>query len=372
MGDLDADWTEETIRTIWTQAGENPTNVKIMREKTGRSLYCFVTFATPQDVARALQKNQTQVPGHSRFFKLNYASGGNRADNGPNQRSNQGQKHGAYPTNEWSVFVGDLSPEVDEPTLYNHFNKSFPGAVRQVKIMMDFTSKVSKGFGFVRFNNEESQQSALQKMNGSVLAGRPLRVGIANKSDTSDPKKQSTESGVPSTITLNQYHPPLGPLTDPYNTVIKIKGITPSITRDELLGHFLPFGHIVYCKVNYKESVAHIKFLLRRQAEQAMLYMYGFMINGCRVALRWGREERKDNGKLAFNPVPKSEKYQAAKKAPFLDGNLSTNVVFEDLNEEDIKALKFHNGNEFLSFEEIDKIEAQRKKERDEYLNLAF
>ncbi|KAF3987954.1 hypothetical protein FT663_04234 [Candidozyma haemuli var. vulneris] len=373
MGDLDPNWTEETIKSLWNQVGETPTGVKIMRDKMGNSSYCFVNFASPREVANAIQKNQMSVPGHNRHFKLNYASGGNRPDQyGSNPRAGPGQKHGVYSQNEWSVFVGDLATEVTEPMLFNHFNKDYPGSVRQVKIMMDFTNRVSKGFGFVRFNNEESQQHALQNMNGSVLAGRALRLGQASKSDPPDSKKAGTESGVPSTVTLNQYHPPLGPFTDPNNTVIKVKGITPAITRDELLGHFLPFGHIVYCKVNYRENVAHIKYLLRRDAESAMLYMYGFVINKCRVALRWGREEKTDTGKVGFKPVDKSEKYSAAKKAPIIVGNLPSNVVFEDLSKEQIDALEFHSNEEFSSVAEYDEREKQRKKDRDDYLDSAF
>lgn len=369
MGDLDPLWNEDTIMKIWRNAGESPTNVKIMRDRVGKPLYCFVTFASPQEVLAALQKNQTPVPGYNRLFKLNYASRNEQF--GGYQRGLPGSK-GSMPNNEWSVFVGDLAPEITEPMLFNHFLKEYPGAVRNVKIMMDFSTKTSKGFGFVRFNNEESQKHALQNMSESILAGKPIRVSHASRSDTptADPKK--TEMTVPSSVKLSQSHPPLGPFTDPYNTVIKVKGITRSITRDELLGHFLPFGHIVYCRMNYKNGFAHIKYLLRRDAESAMHFMYGFIINNNPVALRWGREERTDTGKVGFHPVEMSDTYHAASKAPLLLGDLPSNVVFEDLDKDQVDALQLHTQNEFLTVAEYDAIEEQKKKERDDYLMLAF
>lgn len=370
MGDLDPLWNEETIMGFWNQVGEAPTNVKIMRDKTGKPLYCFVTFPGQREVANAIQKNLMVVPGTNRHFKLNYAAGGRSGPNASNPRNELGQRSSVYPQNEWSVFVGELATSVTEQILYSHFSKEYPGAVRLVRIMTEYPSRVSKGYGFVRFNNEESQQHALQHMNGSVMAGRVIRVGQAAKNDTGD--RKAVESSVPETVKLNQYHPPLGPFTDPNNTVIKVKGVTPSITRDELLGHFLPFGHIIYCRVNYRESVAHIKFLDRREAELAMLYMYGFIINNCRVALRWGRDERDEAGKVAFQPGEKTDSYNAAKEAPLYVGDLDTNVVFEDLSQEEVKALQFHSQDEYLSFAEVDERERQRKKKRDEYLELAF
>ncbi|PVH15394.1 uncharacterized protein CXQ87_003233 [Candidozyma duobushaemuli] len=373
MGDLDPSWTEDAIIAMWNQVGESPTNVKIMRDKTGKPSYCFVTFASPKEVASAIQKNMMSVPGTNRHFKLNYASGGGRSDQyGSQQRAGPGQRHNVYAQNEWSLFVGDLANEVTDPMLFNHFNKEFPGAVHQVKVITDFQTKASKGFGFVRFNNEESQQKALQSMNGSMLAGRALRVGQASKNDTGDYKKTAQETGVPDAVKLNQYHPPLGPFTDPNNTVIKIKGITTAITRDELLGHFLPFGSIIFCKVNYREGIAHIKYLNRREAEMAMLYMYGFIINNCRVALRWGRDERAETGRLNFKPGEKTEKYTAAKKPPMYTGDFNTNVVFEDLSKEELDALQLHSSAQYPSQAELDEREAQRKKERDEYLSSAF
>ena len=43
-------------------------------------------------------------------------------------------------------------------------------------------SGFSKGFGFIRFNNETEQQTALTRMQGvSGLGGKPLKVDTSKK-----------------------------------------------------------------------------------------------------------------------------------------------------------------------------------------------
>merc|ERR1712013_338059 len=47
------------------------------------------------------------------------------------------------------------------------------------KVVLD-ESGFSKGFGFIRFNNEVEQQTAMTSMNGmSGLGGKPIKVSVA-------------------------------------------------------------------------------------------------------------------------------------------------------------------------------------------------
>lgn len=364
MGDLDPNWTESDISDIWASVGEAPSGVKIMRDKMGKPLYCFVTFASLAAVAAAIQKNRMQIPGTSRSFKLNHASGGE-------ERS--GSRTAGRPATEFSIFVGDLASDVTEPILFARFNKDYPGSVRQVKIMMDMGNRASKGFGFVRFSNVEAQQSALQNMNGIVIGSRPIRVGLANGGGSEAPKKGAVPDAQPVyTAPLAQQQPALAPFTDPNNTVIAIKGLTPAITKEELISHFISFGHIVYCRVNYAAKVAHVKYYLRTSAERALLHMHGFVICGCRVTLRWGREELTNDGVVRFAPVGKSSKYTEAVISPPLYGTLPSYVVFEKLEKEELSHMEFVEQSELLSTEQVDKAYLQEKENRRNYLELAL
>lgn len=76
---------------------------------------------------------------------------------------------------EFSVWVGDLSPEVDDYNLYRVFSNKY-SSIKTAKVILD-SSGFSKGYGFVRFGLEEEQKSALYEMNGYIgLGTKPLKI----------------------------------------------------------------------------------------------------------------------------------------------------------------------------------------------------
>lgn len=90
---------------------------------------------------------------------------------------------------EFSVWVGDLSPEVDDYNLYRVFSNKY-SSIKTAKVILD-SSGFSKGYGFVRFGLEEEQKAALYEMNGYVgLCSKPLKICNA----VPKPKSSSTAS----------------------------------------------------------------------------------------------------------------------------------------------------------------------------------
>lgn len=382
MGDLDQLWTEASITDLWKQMGDAPTGVKIIRDKMGNLQYCFVTFSSPKDVANAIKNKGRQVPGSNRYFKLNWASGSTQGDSKySSYSSRQGGHNGASRQHsasksqqDYSIFVGDLGSDVTEALLFAHFDKEYTGLVKQVKIMTDPNTGVNKGFGFVRFISLEAQQAALQDTKSIIINNRKIRVGQANGSGqepVSASKKGLADLSVSSTVHINQQQPALSPFTDPHNTVIVVKGISANITDEDLVSHFLVFGHIIFCRANHITNTAHIKFYSRQAAERALVFMHGFAINGCRLALRWGREEETTSGIVKWKPS-KGSKYVSAKTSPPLYGELPHNVLFSKLNQEDLKDLKFVEQSNFLTVEQINSADELAKMNRKNYLELAF
>jgi RNA recognition motif-containing protein len=47
------------------------------------------------------------------------------------------------------------------------------------KIITDNITKMSKGYGFVKFNNQEEAFKAIAEMNGQMFYGKPLKVSTA-------------------------------------------------------------------------------------------------------------------------------------------------------------------------------------------------
>lgn len=76
---------------------------------------------------------------------------------------------------EFSVWVGDLSPEVDDYSLYKAFAMKY-NSIRSAKVILDGNG-FSKGYGFVRFGAEDEQRSALFEMNGYMgLGSKALKI----------------------------------------------------------------------------------------------------------------------------------------------------------------------------------------------------
>jgi RNA recognition motif-containing protein len=75
------------------------------------------------------------------------------------------------------LFVGNLSlgttPEVLRET-FGHF-----GEVTDVHVIIDRYSGRPRGFAFVTMGSSAEADSAMRKLNGALLDGRPMRVNEA-------------------------------------------------------------------------------------------------------------------------------------------------------------------------------------------------
>ncbi|KAM9737300.1 tRNA selenocysteine 1-associated protein 1-like isoform 1-T1 [Menidia menidia] len=181
MGNLDSYMDEKFITRAFSTMGEQVVNVRIIRNKmTGGAMgYCFVEMSDEATAERCLRKvNGKSLPGASppTRFKLNRATFG---------KQETGQMY--------SLFVGDLTPEVDDGTLYEFFYNRYPSC-RGGKVVLDSMGN-SKGCGFVQFPDERLQKRALDECQGAAgLGGKPLRLSLAannlrNKPQQSEPKQ---------------------------------------------------------------------------------------------------------------------------------------------------------------------------------------
>ncbi|CAD5212782.1 unnamed protein product [Bursaphelenchus okinawaensis] len=75
----------------------------------------------------------------------------------------------------FSIFVYNLGPETDEPTLWRLFGPF--GAVLHVNVMKDTFNKC-KGYGFVTMANYEDSLNAITNLNGTQLGNRTLQVSF--------------------------------------------------------------------------------------------------------------------------------------------------------------------------------------------------
>jgi RNA recognition motif-containing protein len=76
-----------------------------------------------------------------------------------------------------NLFIGSLAYATTDDTLKAHFEQI--GPVASARVITDRDTGRSKGFGFVEFENDDDNQKAVDKLNGSDLDGRAINVSLA-------------------------------------------------------------------------------------------------------------------------------------------------------------------------------------------------
>jgi nucleolar protein 12 len=82
-----------------------------------------------------------------------------------------------------SVFVGNLVFEASEEECWKHFADVMGDkAVKSVRIIKDPATNLGRGFAYVLLNDEDAVEQAIEKLNGTKLRKRPIRVTHCERS----------------------------------------------------------------------------------------------------------------------------------------------------------------------------------------------
>lgn len=133
-------------------------------KKTGHSMgYGFLMFDSKESADKALSElSGKYMPNtNNKLFKLNHASF--------NDKKNE---------NEHSIYVCDLSHSVNSEQLISFFKSKY-NSVIGAKIIIDPSTKLSKGYGFVTFSDEKEKEKAIIEMNGKILNDKAIKTGNA-------------------------------------------------------------------------------------------------------------------------------------------------------------------------------------------------
>ncbi|XP_075152382.1 tRNA Selenocysteine associated protein [Haematobia irritans] len=217
MGSLEPYMTENFVIAAFRKMGEDPSTVRLMRNKyTGEPAgYCFVNFSTDEKAMDAMHKlNGKPIPGTNPIVRFRLNSASNSYKMPGNER-------------EFSVWVGDLSSDVDDYQLYKAFSSKYT-SIKTAKVIID-SSGFSKGYGFVRFGIEDEQQNALYDMNGYVgLGSKPLKIcnavpkpkselGVALGTNNSNYGYGGSGTSTTSSADYTQYYDPSSTYWQGYN-----------------------------------------------------------------------------------------------------------------------------------------------------------
>lgn len=279
VGDLLPWMDEDYLHSCFSHTGEIFT-VKVIRNKqTGQPEgYGFVEFQSHATAEKVLQNyNGSVMPNTDQPFRLNWASfaGDRRSDSG----------------SDLSIFVGDLAADVTDAMLQETFAGKYQ-SVKGAKVVTDLNTGRSKGYGFVRFGDENERSRAMVEMNGVYCSSRPMRIGVATPKKSSAYLQQYSSQA----LVLAGGHAPNGAMAqgshsdgDSNNTTIFVGGIDSDVSDEDLRQPFSQFGEVVSVKIPVGKGCGFVQFSNRKSAEDALQSLNGTTIGKQTVRLSWGR-----------------------------------------------------------------------------------
>jgi len=283
IGNLDPKVTDALLFDIFSTIGPIE-GCKIIKDKNGNSSgYGFVDYYDHFTADKALQNlNGRKI--YNTEIKVNWAHAANQKED-----TTSGHYH---------IFVGDLSPEIDEKALYLAF-LAF-GSCSDARVMWDQNTGRSRGYGFVAFRKKEDAEKALTAMNGEWLGNRAIRCNWANQKVTS--------SQTPSSDNMNDYNNVVNQ-TPPSNTTVYIGNLSPDVTDEQLLRTiFEEYGQIQEIRMQKDKGFAFLRFGSHEQAARSICSVHGRAIGSKVVKCSWGKE-RSDSGSPQTFSTPISTSY---------------------------------------------------------------
>ncbi|KAM0956257.1 hypothetical protein ACFX2A_025051 [Malus domestica] len=173
VGNIHTQVTEPLLQEVFASTGAVESCKLIRKEK---SSYGFIHYFDRRSAALAI----VSLNGRHLFgqpIKVNWAyASGQREDT----------------SGHFNIFVGDLSPEVTDATLFACF--SVYNSCSDARVMWDQKTGRSRGFGFVSFRNQQDAQNAINDLTGKWLGSRQIRCNWATKGAGANEDKQSSDA----------------------------------------------------------------------------------------------------------------------------------------------------------------------------------
>jgi len=312
VGNLSPRVTEYMLTEIFAVAGPVQ-HVKIIPDKNyqhGGLNYGFVEYIDMRAAETALQT----LNGRKIFdteIRVNWAY--------------QGSQNKEDTTGHYHVFVGDLSPEVNDEVLGKAFSAF--GTLSDARVMWDMNSGKSRGYGFLAFRDKTDAEQAIATMNGEWLGSRAIRVNWANQKTqglpggtvaarpvTGGPVSSGGGGsggsgggggGAPAPINFQG-----GPLsyevvvqqTPAYNTTVYVGNLVPYCTQADLIPLFQSIGYLSEIRMQADRGFAFVKLDTHEHAAMAIVQLQGQMVHGRPIKCSWGKD-RADGAAATATPV---------------------------------------------------------------------
>ncbi|KAI0374352.1 RNA-binding domain-containing protein [Pilatotrama ljubarskyi] len=228
----------------------------------------------------------------------------------------QGQQNKEDTSNHYHVFVGDLSPEVNDEVLAKAFSAF--GTLSDARVMWDMNSGKSRGYGFLAFRDKTDAEQAIATMNGEWLGSRAIRVNWANQKTQGaaggPPRSASIGGGAPAPMNFQG-----GPLsyesvvqqTPAYNTTVYVGNLVPYATQADLIPLFQSIGYLSEIRMQADRGFAFVKLDTHEHAAMAIVQLQGQLVHGRPIKCSWGKD--RDSGAAmstgSMSPTPAAAPY---------------------------------------------------------------
>ncbi|XP_027334259.1 oligouridylate-binding protein 1B-like isoform X2 [Abrus precatorius] len=288
VGNIHTQVTEPLLQEVF--AGTGPVEgCKLIRKE--KSSYGFIHYFDRRSAALAiLSLNGRHLFGQPIKVNWAYASGQREDTSG-----------------HYNIFVGDLSPEVTDATLFACFSV-YPSC-SDARVMWDQKTGRSRGFGFVSFRNQQDAQSAINDLTGKWLGSRQIRCNWATKGAGGNEEKQNSDAksvveltnGSDGKETSNSD----APENNPQYTTVYVGNLASEVTQLDLHRHFhaLGAGVIEEVRVQRDKGFGFVRY--SSHAEAALAIQMGnaqSLLCGKQIKCSWGSKPTPPG--TASNPLP--------------------------------------------------------------------
>ncbi|GMY17697.1 oligouridylate-binding protein 1B-like [Fagus crenata] len=287
VGNIHVNVTEKLLGEVFQTAGPLA-GCKLIRKD--KSSYGFVDYHDRTSAALAIMNlHGRQLYGQA--LKVNWA-----------YTSNQREDTSGH----FNIFVGDLSPEVTDATLFACFSV-YPSC-SDARVMWDHKTGRSKGYGFVAFRNQQEAQSAINDLTGKWLGNRQIRCNWATKGSTEEKQINESQNAVVltngSSDGSQENTNEEAPENNPAYTTVYVGNLSHEVTQAELhcQFHALGAGVLEEVRVQRDKGFGFVRYNTHEEAASAIQMSNGRIIRGKPIKCSWGSKPTPPG--TASNPLP--------------------------------------------------------------------
>lgn len=307
VGNISKEVTEEMLVELFSSLGSPVKNTKVLYDKNHPGFnYAFIEYEDHEQAQKALSLSGTVLADN--ILRVTWAF-------------KTQQSRGA---DSYTLFVGDLSPEVNDDALAAAFSKFH--SLQQGNVMWDMKTGHSRGYGFVSFKDVADAETALLTVNGTMLAGRPMRLNWAVRRDQGyrgGSNSTKTPMGIIGSTPLVPpqpgalgiatesgpdggagAHPPIiqPPVAQSYEMILQqapawlsavyLGNLARYTTQNDLIPLLQNFGYIVNFKMLPARNCAFVTYDSHERAALAIMQLNGFTINRRPLRCGWGKANK--------------------------------------------------------------------------------